>query len=134
LVKGLKRLIAFCPHFGDAPLGLLQRILKISDAIRLWFLLWHVIGFLPGEASGPPIRGLFASSIRGGSIWRSPPEVEHGPALGEIDREPDSFPCNPILATFLTLTIHLRRGLRLWGKDAPAAFLVSGPASSGRGG
>ena len=30
------------------------------------FPLWHVIGFLPGEASGP------ASSIRGEKIWRSP--------------------------------------------------------------
>jgi hypothetical protein len=28
--------------------GLFQCIVKLSDAIRLWFLLWHVIGFLPG--------------------------------------------------------------------------------------
>jgi hypothetical protein len=59
-------LIAFGPHFGDVPLGLLQSILKLSDAIRLWFLLWHVIGFFPGEVSGP------VSSIRGEKIWRSP--------------------------------------------------------------
>ena len=76
------------------------------------------------------MRQVFAAE----SIWRSPSEVEHAPPWGEIDREPDSFPCNPILATCLTLTIHLRRGLRLWRKDAPAAFLESGPASSGRGG
>jgi hypothetical protein len=48
LLDKLKRLIAFGPHFGDAPLGLFQCIVKLSDAIRLWFLLWHVIGFLPG--------------------------------------------------------------------------------------
>jgi hypothetical protein len=76
LLDKLKRLIAFGPHFGDAPLGLLQSILKLSDAIRLWFLLWHVIGFLPGEASGP------ASSIRGGKHMAEPIEIEHGPALG----------------------------------------------------
>src|SRR5258706_16466818 len=52
LLDKLKRLTAFGPHFGDAPLGLLQRILKLSDAIRLWFLSWHVIGFLPGAPSG----------------------------------------------------------------------------------
>src|SRR4029077_17994694 len=112
LLDKLKRLIAFGPHFGDAPLGLLQRILKISDAIRLWVLLWHVIGFLPGEASGPPIRGLFASSIRGGKHMAEPARSRAtAPTWGEIDRDPDSFPCNPILATCLTLTIHLRRGL-----------------------
>jgi hypothetical protein len=46
----------------DVPLGLLQSILKFSDAIPLWYLLWHVIGFLPGEARGPPIWRLVAFS------------------------------------------------------------------------
>jgi hypothetical protein len=66
LLDKLKRLTAFGPHFGDAPLGLFRRILKLSDAIRLWFLSWHVIGVLPGEPSGPPIWRLVASSIYGG--------------------------------------------------------------------
>jgi hypothetical protein len=74
-------LIAFGPHFDHATLGLLQRILKLSDAIRFWFLLWHVIGFHRGEASGPPIRGLFASSIRGGKHMAVPAPSGGGPAL-----------------------------------------------------
>src|ERR1700731_771988 len=80
LLDKLKRLIAFGPHFGDAPLGLLQRILNLSDAIRLWFLLWHVIGFLPGEPSGPRSGGSVASSIYGGKHMAEPTEVE--PRLG----------------------------------------------------
>jgi hypothetical protein len=59
-----------------------KRILKLSDAIRFWLLLWHVIGFLPGEASGPQIWGSLRQIFAAKSIWRSPPELEHGPALG----------------------------------------------------
>src|SRR4029077_18886342 len=75
LLDKLKRLIAFGPHFGDAPLGLLQRILKLSDAIRLRHLLWHVIGFLPGEASG---RVKYSRRKTYGGAHR----IERGPALG----------------------------------------------------
>jgi hypothetical protein len=76
LLDKLKRLIAFGSHFDDAPLGLLQRILKLSDAIRLWFPLWHAIGFLRGEPSGH--RRLFRQGFRDGKHMAEPARSVEG--------------------------------------------------------
>src|SRR4029453_4315760 len=90
LLDKLKRLIAFGPHFGDVPIGLPPSILKLSDAIRLWFLLWNVISFLPGEASGP------ASSIRGEKIWRSPSKQNPARLWGGARGGPAGPPGRPL--------------------------------------